>query len=338
MRINQEYYQQVISGPRTMEALMKKHAVPGCALAVIQEGEVAFSQTYGVRDQWGAPLTPGTLFECASLTKSLFALLAMQEADQGRLDLDAPIPPLLREEPWSEDPRFLTVTPRQALSHGTGLPNWQKKPMDMKFDPGSSFSYSGEGYYLLQKLIEQNTGKSMEQLFRERFYGDFGMESSTAYWTPAVGAAFSQGFAADGSVRKVRDSRRVSGNAPEPNAAWSLYSYAYDYARFLCAMIQKRGGLSQAMFDQMTSPQNQADANISWGLGFGIPREAPTVMWHWGDNDGFQSFAVWDKAAGSGAVVNTNSDNGVAFYMELLKNLTDGAFFGQIAAFLKHAE
>ena len=317
---------------------MAKHKIPGATMAVVRGGEVVWSEAFGLRNEQGTPMTEGVLFECASLTKSLFALLAMQEVDLGRLDLDAPIAPLLQEEPWSNDPRFMSITPRHCLSHGCGLPNWQAKPMEMRFDPGTQYSYSGEGYFLLQKLVEQIEGKNMNELFKERFFGKFGMESSTAYWTPAVHAAFAVGFAKDGTVRKVRNSRRVSGNAPEPNAAWSLYSYAADYARFLCAMLKEQGGLSDKAFTEMTTPQNKADDNIHWGLGFGIPDADPNVLWHWGDNDGFKSFAIWDKVTKEAVVITTNSDNGMDFYIDLLKTLTDGKFFDHIAAFIGGAE
>lgn len=321
-----------------VKELMEKHNIPGATMAVIREGQVVWSQAYGVRNEQGTPMHEGVLFECASLTKSLFALLAMQEVDAGKIDLDTPIAPLLQEEPWSNDPRFVTITPRQCLCHSCGLPNWQAKPMDMLFDPGTKFSYSGEGYFLLQKLIEQIEGKNMNELFKERFFVPFGMESSTAYWTPAVYAAFSVGFAKDGSIRKVKNERRVAGNAPEPNAAWSLYSYSAEYAKFLCAMLNSKGNLSDAVFAEMTRPQNKADDNITWGLGFGIPNADPNVLWHWGDNSGFKSFAVWDKETKDGVVINTNSDNGMNFYIEVLKNLTDGSFFDDIAAFIRGAE
>lgn len=319
-------------------ALMEKHRVPGSSAAFIRRGEIVWSGAFGVRGDGGAPMTEGVLFECASLTKSLFALLAMQEADAGRLDIDAPIAPLIADTAWSDDPRFAKITPRHCLSHGCGLPNWQARPMDMLFEPGTDFSYSGEGYFLLQRLVEQIEGKDMARLFRERIFEPFGMESSFARWTPAVGAAFSAGFSKDGAVNKIRSGSRVSGNAPEPNAAWSLYSYAADYARFLCAMINNRGGLSQEAFGEMTRIQNPAGNGISWGLGFGIPETEPDVMWHWGDNTGFKSFAIWDKATGDGAAVTTNSDNGMAFYMELLKRATDGAFYDDIARFINSAE
>jgi len=337
MKILNASFETIKTTGRVKE-LMDKHGVPGATMAVIQNGEVVWSQAYGVRNEQDTPMHEGVLFECASLTKSLFALLAMQEVDMGKIDLDAPIAPLLKEEPWSNDPRFMSITPRMCLCHSCGLPNWQAKPMDIKFDPGTRYSYSGEGYFLLQKLVEQLEGKNMNELFKERFFGKFGMESSTAYWTPAVYAAFSVGFAKDGSIRKVKNERRVSGNAPEPNAAWSLYSYSAEYARFLCAMINDKGGLSDAAFSEMTRTQNKADDNIHWGLGFGIPDMEPDVLWHWGDNSGFKSFAIWDKVTKEGVVINTNSDNGMEFYIDVLKELTDGKFFDQIAEFIRGAE
>ena len=338
MRIQSQVFEQIRSGSFPMAELMQKYEVPGVTLAVIQNGELTCSGAYGVRNEQGTPMTEGVLFECASLTKSVFALLAMQEVQAGKIDLDTPIAPLLKEEPWSNDPRFLTITPRQCLSHGCGLPNWQAKPMDMLFDPGTKFSYSGEGYFLLQKLIEQIEGKNMNELFKERFFGKYGMESSTAYWTPAVYAAFAQGFAKDGTVRKVRSSRRVSGNAPEPNAAWSLYSYAADYARFVQGMICEHGDLDDQTFAEMTKPQNEADTNVEWGLGFGMPKADRNVLWHWGDNDGFKSFSVWDKETKDAVVITTNSDNGMNLYIDLLKQLTDGSYFDDIAAFINGAE
>ncbi len=338
MQIRPDAFQRLISGELPIPGLMEAHSIPGCTMAVIRQGKLVYSNAWGVRDTRGTPMTEGTLFECASLTKSVFTLLALQEVQAGKLELDAPIAPMLRDEPWSEDPRFADITPRHCLSHGCGLPNWESRPMQMLFTPGERYSYSGEGYLLLQRLVEQLEGKGMDVLLRERIFPRYGMESSSARWTPVAGAAFSLGFDTDGKVTKVRDCVRTGGVAPEPNAAWSLYSYAADYARFLCGLMEDRGGLSPELFEQMTTQQNSADEHIAWGLGFGIPKASPSVLWHWGDNDGFKSFAVWDKVTGDGAVINTNSDNGLPFYMEVLKSLTDGAFFDDIAAFIRSAE
>lgn len=338
MRICVETYEQLKNGTLPVEERLRAAKVPGATVAVIRGGEIVFSGAYGTRDDRGTPMTLGTLFEAASLTKSLFATLALREIDAGRLGLDEPIAPKMQGEPWSDDPRYAAITPRQVLSHGSGLPNWEEKPMKLCFAPGTGYSYSGEGYYLLQHLVEQLEGKSMDTLFRENFFLPWGMDSSKAEWTPMVGAAFSMGFDKDGKVTKVRDCIDDEGLAPEPNAAWSLYTYAVDYARFLCRMIRERGGLSETLFAEMTKPQNEATPTVEWGLGFGIPKKDRNVLWHWGDNRGFKSFAVWDKVTGDGAVICTNSDNGVDFYLPLLKLLTDGAFYDDVADFIAHAE
>lgn len=338
MQIRKQVLAELREGSFPMEQWLKEHGVPGATVAVMEEGQLAFHGAYGVRDEYGVPMTEGVLFECASLTKSLFALLALREVDLGKIALDAPIAMQLKEAPWSADERFGQITPRQVLCHASGLPNWERKPMKMLFDPGHGFSYSGEGYFLLQRLVEQLEGKDMNELFRSHFFLPYGMESSCACWNPAVGAAFSRGFGKDGSVVKCRNSRRTGGNAPEPNSAWSLYSYAADYARFLCALMGERGGLSPALFAEMTAIQNSADDHIGWGLGFGIVKAQPEVLWHWGDNDGFKSLQIWDKQTGDGAVIVTNSDNGPDFYFRFLEKLTDGQFFGHIRSFIDSAE
>lgn len=338
MQIRKQVLAELREGSFPMEQWLKEQGVPGATVAVMEEGQLAFHGAYGVRDEYGVPMTEGVLFECASLTKSLFALLALREVDLGKIALDAPIAMQLKEAPWSADERFGQITPRQVLCHASGLPNWERKPMKMLFDPGHGFSYSGEGYFLLQRLVEQLEGKDMNELFRSHFFLPYGMESSCACWDPAVGAAFSRGFGKDGSVVKCRNSRRTGGNAPEPNSAWSLYSYAADYARFLCALMGERGGLSPALFAEMTVIQNSADEHIGWGLGFGIVKAQPEVLWHWGDNDGFKSLQIWDKQTGDGAVIVTNSDNGPDFYFRFLEKLTDGQFFGHIRSFIDSAE
>lgn len=338
MQIKQQALEALRKQTLPVEQWMAETQVPGATAAVIRAGELVFHGAWGVRDEYGVPMTEGVLFECASLTKSLFALLAMREAELGRIRLDEPIAAQLRGEPWSEDPRYFRLTPRQTLCHASGLPNWEAKPMHMLFDPGEGFSYSGEGYFLLQRLVEQAEGKDMDELFRAHFFLPYGMESSRACWSPAVGAAFARGFGRDGQIVKRRDSRRTGGNAPEPNAAWSLYSYAADYARFVCRLITERGGLSREGFAEMTAIQISADENIGWGLGFGIVKAEPSVLWHWGDNDGFKSIQIWDKVSGDGAVITTNSDNGPELYFRLLEALTGAEFFGDIRRFIDSAE
>ena len=338
MKIRKTYLKELQDGNSVLSALLEKYKVPGLGLTVLCGGETVYSAVCGVRDDWGTPVTFATLFECASLTKSLFSVLVLRLAEEGRLDLNRPIAMQYDHRHWSEDPRYGEITPFHVLSHGSGLPNWGPQPLELAFGPGTGFSYSGEGYYLLQHMVQQLEGCPLEESFRKYFCEPWGMERTAADWTPQVGAAMSRGFDDAGKVCKIRDSHDDEGYAPEPNAAWSLYSNTEDYARFVCRMIAERGGLSEEVFAAMTSPQNPADHGVSWGLGFGLVDAAPDVCWHWGDNSGFKNFCIWDKKTGDGAVIFTNGDRGMDLYMELLKDLTDGTFLDDVRAFIEEGE
>ncbi len=338
MKIRETYLKQLQDGNTVLPDLLKKHGVPGMSLTVIQDGRPVHTAVCGIRDDKGNPVEADTLFECASLTKSLFATLALRLADEGRLVLNRPVAEQYDHEHWTDDPRYLEITPLHCMSHGTGFPNWGPKPMNIAFDPGTSFRYSGEGYYLLQHMVEQMEGRPLEESFAAYFYQPWGMTHTAVDWTPEVGAKMSWGYDMDSRVRKIRDSHDDAGHGPEPNAAWSLYSTTEDYARFICRMINERGGLSEERFEAMTSPHNHADHGVSWGLGFGLVDCEPNVCWHWGDNGGFKNFCIWDKKTGDGAVVFTNCDRGMDLYMELLKELTDGSFYNDVRAFIEQAE
>lgn len=319
------------------QAALRLYNLPGMSAAAIRGGRISEACAFGVRDDQGSPMTENTLFEAASLTKSLFAVLFLRLCDRQIVSLDTPISSQISSAHWSNDPRYINITPRMALSHGAGLPNWADRPMDLLFDPGTSFSYSGEGYYLLQNLVEQKTKKTLPELFKDEFFTPWGMDAS-AVWTQDIGKRMSMGFDEKGRVIKHRNAPDLTGNAPEPNAAWSLYANARLYATFLCHMITEMGGLSTASFAKMTSRQNNAGGNILWGLGWGIPSKAQSVLWHWGDNTGFKSFALWDKNTGDGLTVFTNSDAGLPLYMELCRRMCGVNFFSKIEAFIAHAE
>lgn len=336
MRISDKKAKQFCADPVLLSRQMSLRGVPGCSLALIQAGDLAFSTACGIGGS--APVTEGTLFECASLTKPLFALLTLQLADKGLLLLDEPVADRLGGVPWSHDPGFSAITPRHILSHGSGLPDWHSRPMPMYFTPGTAYSYSGQGYYLLQHLVEKLTVRSLPDLFDAHLFAPLGMSRSAVFWTPTVGRAISAGFDAQGKPCRIRSCVDLTGNAPEPNAAWSLYSNAEDYARFICGLLRHRGGLSEDTYRQMSTPQNIANDTIAWGLGVGLVRKHPDLQWHWGDNDGFKSLALWDIRTGDGLVVTTNSDNGLSLCYDLAEELTDLDCLSDIAAFIETAE
>ena len=100
MQIKRQALAALTNKTLPVEQWMAEAQVPGATAAVIRAGELVFHEAWGVRDEYGVPMREGVLFECASLTKSLFALLAMREAELGRIRLDEPIAAQLRDAPW----------------------------------------------------------------------------------------------------------------------------------------------------------------------------------------------------------------------------------------------
>jgi CubicO group peptidase (beta-lactamase class C family) len=156
--------------------IMAQTNAKGMAVAVIDHGKVVHMNAYGVRDAKGDPLTKDTVMYGASLTKTVFAYNVMQLVDQAKLDLDKPIKddldkplPSYGPDPvfpdkygpykdLADDPRWEKITPRMCLDHSTGFSNfWFIEPdqkLHIHFEPGTHFSYSGEGFILLQFVVE----------------------------------------------------------------------------------------------------------------------------------------------------------------------------------------
>ena len=171
---------QTIPSPNAIDAkvgkIMNQTHANGLALAIVDHGKVGYVQSYGFRNAKRDPLTTDTVMYGASLTKTVFAYTVMQLVDQGKLnldtaikaDLDNPLPsygpdPVFPDKygPYKDlagDPRWEKITPRMCLNHSTGFSNfWFIEPdqkLHIHFEPGTRFSYSGEGFILLQFVVE----------------------------------------------------------------------------------------------------------------------------------------------------------------------------------------
>jgi CubicO group peptidase (beta-lactamase class C family) len=138
---------------------MAESRVPGLSIALIEHGKIAWERGLGVKNTAsGEKVNSNTVFEAASLSKRVFAYAVLKLVDRRLIDLDVP---LFQYFPgYIDDPRIRTVTARQVLTHTSGLPNWRPngKPLAFAFDPGTRFSYSGEGFVYLQAVVEHLTG------------------------------------------------------------------------------------------------------------------------------------------------------------------------------------
>jgi tetratricopeptide (TPR) repeat protein len=205
-----------------------------------------------------------------------------------------------------------------VMSHSTGLPNWGGQRLELAFDPGTEFSYSGEGFVFLQRAVEKITGTDLNSFMQEEVFDPLGMSQSSYVWLDAYEELSATGHDALGRPQQ-------KGKPQRPNAAATLHTTAGDYAKFLGALIEEQG-LADETFELIFSPQVSApgddeefEGTVFWGLGWGLQiGNAETSFWHWGDNGPFKAYVVGYREAGVGLVYFANSDAGLTIGDALL--------------------
>jgi CubicO group peptidase (beta-lactamase class C family) len=165
--------------------LLIEDTVPGLSIGLTWGGKTQWVHGVGVRGaKTGQPVADNTIFEAASLSKPVFAYGVLELVDQGKLDLDTPLSEYLPKAFIEGDARLDKITARYVLSHRTGFKNWRGdgNPLSIYFTPGERFSYSGEGFVYLQKVVEQITGKPLNDYMTEAVFRPPGMNSSSYVW------------------------------------------------------------------------------------------------------------------------------------------------------------
>lgn len=147
---------------RFIPEYMNQKRIPGAAIALIRDGQVAWTEGFGATNTiTRGPITPETLFEVASSSKVVTAYIALRLVDQGRLSLDEPLNHYL-SEPWlPPSPYRDAITLRHVLSHTSGLGH-STASRESLFAPGEGYSYSAIGFTYLQAVLEEVTGQPLE--------------------------------------------------------------------------------------------------------------------------------------------------------------------------------
>ena len=232
--------------------VMKATGAKGLAIAVIENGRVAYVQSYGQRNEANAPLKTDTIMYGASLTKAGFAYMVMRLVDEGVIDLDTsiarylpkPLPDYATEEkyaPWSDlkgDERWRKLTPRILLTHSPGFSNFAFVEPDGKlrfhFDPGARYAYSGEGFILLQFVLERGLGLDVGREMQRRVFDRFGMANTSMIWRADFAANLADGWDEKGRVEPHDERSKV-------RAAGSMDTTITDIARLAAGYVRGEG-------------------------------------------------------------------------------------------------
>jgi CubicO group peptidase (beta-lactamase class C family) len=318
---------------RTMrlEDRMRDLHVPGVSIAVIDHGRIAWTRAYGVADvSTGRPVTAATLFQVASISKSVAAVAAVRS----RIDLDADVNKRLRG--WHVPDGPLTaqhpVTARMLLSHTAGvsdedlfgyaaaepcptLPQVLAK-VEFKSVPGSRYAYSSLGYGVLQQVLVDTTGRPFDALVRDTVFAPLGMRDSLfVSMLPAAQAPrAAKGYELDGSP--------LPGGwhcYPEEAAA-GLWTTASDLARFAIALQDAAQGRKPAFLTRQQMETLLTPVRDDYGLGFQLDHAGREPAFHHsGSNPGYKAL-LWAYArTGQGAVILTNGDYGTTLIAEIMR-------------------
>lgn len=167
--------------------------LPAVSVAVASNGQIIFRKAYGLADlENDVPANPESLFRTASVAKPMTAVGALELAEQGKLDLDAPIQkycPAFPTKPWP-------ITTRELLGHLSGIRAYQNREIystvhyvntvdgmsffkddPLLFKPGTRFFYTTFGYTVVGCVIEGASGEKYPEYMAEHVFKPAGMES-----------------------------------------------------------------------------------------------------------------------------------------------------------------
>ncbi|OFA01990.1 serine hydrolase domain-containing protein [Duganella sp. HH101] len=279
---------------RYLGVQMKRLAIPGMAVAVVKDGQVALVRTYGSASvEFGIPVADDTVFAINSITKAFTGVAAMRLAEQGRLDLSAPAGRYLADLPEA----WRKVTLRQLLSHMSGLPDMMRAPtvetdavaawawvqaQPLRFPPGTRFDYCQTNYTLIQRIVNQIEGRPLdapladEQLrmaaMNRTAYGDATTvipgKAPTYRW--ALGGPMIAGYRAAASTTPGTLAVSAERFLPFRRASSGLNSTIGDMARWL--IVLESGRLLKAdSLAALWTPVAFNDGRLGqWGLGWQV--------------------------------------------------------------------
>lgn len=331
----------------TLAELMDKFGVPGVSIAVIKDFKIHWAKAYGIADiETGKKVNTETLFQAASISKTLNAMAILKAAQDGKFSIDDDINTILKswKIPESQFTMGQPVTPRMLASHtsglgdGFGFPGYnptEPRPTTVQILNGdkpsnvgpvliarvplSAYHYSGGGATVLQLALTDVIGRPYKDILREYVLQPIGMTEST----------FEQPLS---SKLDKNASRAHNGEGQSMGAKWHVYpefaaaglwTTPTDLAKFVIEVQKSLRGeannvLSQTMIKEMLSPVGVGD----FAVGFVITKEGQGWYFrHGGSNWGFRSLLIAHKVKGYGLAIMTNASNGSILTNEIKERI-----------------
>lgn len=327
MKILLQKEQQVTQAISRLAAVNR---VPGLAVGLIDENAIDL-YPYGISED-NISIRTDTLFPVASISKPLTAWVICKLVEEGIIQLDNDI----GQYPLPTDMACLRgtgITIRHLLSHTAGLEyiayfgvsernfhkidTYSKTPYILVNEPGSKFLYTGLGYTILQKLLEEVTQKPFAILAREVLFTSFGIAEHTT---------FDQKFLSSSQVTRIYSSNNhiMEHRFFSEVAAAGALSNIRDLSRFTyynlsAHRVKNMPSVELLSNNLILEMHKRFKRQIPYGLGFVVKNCYGTkLIYHNGRNPGIYAYLLFLPQLGKGIVILTNSNNGSNFTYDFL--------------------
>lgn len=295
---------------------LAENNVPAAGIGIIEDGKIKYIKVFGELKK-GVPAPDNTIFNIASMTKPVVAMLTLKLVEAGQWDLNEPLFHYWVDPDVADNPLHEKLTTRHVLTHQTGFPNWRQGKLRFEFEPGTKCQYSGEGFVYLGRALEHKFKKSLAELSDSLLFKPLGMKDTRLFW--------------DNNMDESRfafwhDSR---GNMCEPSmpkgrgvdASGSLLTTIEDFSKFMI-FVMNGAELSPGLYNDMIRPQVNVKKHVGKGLGWEIVSDLPDgeySLQHGGSNTGVKTTGIILPKSKRGVVVFTNGDNGTTVCNNVIK-------------------
>ncbi|MFD2513020.1 serine hydrolase [Pontibacter locisalis] len=309
-----------------LQELVQENQVPGVVLGVYENGKIQF-YTYGVADKGKqVPLTENTIFEIGSITKTFTTLLAQMLISEGKINWDDSVNKYLPDSLKVLEKDGKKVTLRHLASHTAGLPkvpsnlqpkdnydpyaDYTKKDLyaylqqvPIQTVPGEKINYSNTGVALLGQVLENATGKTYQEMVRERILKPLQLKSALLEGAnPSYTRA--QGYL-DGKPVKDWSFKAVAPAGALDMSAKDLMQYTLAYMGTGRSKLKPHAKQVLRVQKIMSNDKGlQGGLTLGWQIQV---KDGDTLYWHNGGTGGFRSFTGFIPGKDRAVVILANS-------------------------------
>ena len=319
-----------------LERIRDKHEIPALAAAAVVEGEIVAIGATGHRcvDD-PTPVTIQDKWHLGSCTKSMTASVAAMLVEDGKLAWNTSIADVLKEIPMND--AWRTVTVEDLLVHRGGAPHdpprhlWkvacdqEGTPTEQRLEfvrgilgeepekpPGTKWIYSDSGYAIVGAMMERVTGKSWEDLLRQRLFEPLGM-SSAGFGPPATPGKVDQpwGHLGDDAPFKAVPPGPKADNPPAIGPAATVHCSIADFARYTAWHVAGDRGSAWLLDPDSFQKLHRPAEGQTYGMGWCNLRRrwaGGTALMHNGENTMFYAVMWLGPGADTAFVAAANAD------------------------------